>query len=451
MSPKGANPNPENLEESSASIQKSSCKGIWKYPTNRVSPFKNAVNWLEDKKKDDNIGDFWRVHDKIYDVSPFIKNHPGGSEWLIMSRGLDITELFESSHIVNSSLVEKVLEKYYVRDATTPRNSPYNFKPNGFYRTIKQAAEPILKKAGTGSTLQIRMMQDGLGLAFIILSILGIYLNSWTLKILAGITLTMTANAAHNFLHMKENWRRYYMDLSFMASYEMRSAHILSHHCYPNTVLDAEMSLTEPILTFLPTDKKSWWLKYGPIFYCHFVFATLYWFQFIHRWIAIVKGTHRFMFQDLIVFVELLVFTQFSTSFSDALISWTVIHTVSSYYFGLFSFTVAHHHPTIFHDGDECRIDPDFGLCQLDAVRERSDSIYKNLFFVLTRYGEHSLHHLFPTVCHSKLELLKPALESTLEKFNEELIALPEWELYLGTFKQLQRTEPKPFTKLKKN
>jgi hypothetical protein len=80
-------------------------------------------------------------------------------------------------------------------------------------------------------------MQDGLILTFMFLSVLGVYLNSLTLKILAGMTMTMAGNAAHNFVHMKENWRRYYMDFGFLSSYQWRISHVLSHHNYPNTVL----------------------------------------------------------------------------------------------------------------------------------------------------------------------------------------------------------------------
>ncbi len=87
-------------------------------------------------------------------------------------------------------------------------------------------------------------------------------------------------------------------------------------------------------------------------------------------------------------------------------------------------------------------------LCQLDAVRERSDGIYDHLFFNLTRYGDHSLHHLFPTVCHSKLPYLRPALLETLGKFKETLLTFPEWQLFVGTFQQLQRTQPAPFKRL---
>lgn len=97
------------------------------------------------KRRDDNIGDYWRVHDKLYNLEDFIDKHPGGKDWIEFSKGTDITESFESSHVVNTQKVNQLLSKYYVKDAKTPRNSPYTFKENGFYRTLKRKIEPILQ------------------------------------------------------------------------------------------------------------------------------------------------------------------------------------------------------------------------------------------------------------------------------------------------------------------
>lgn len=79
-------------------------------------------------------------------------------------------------------------------------------------------------------------------------------------------------------------------------------------------------------------------------------------------------------------------------------------------------------------------------LCQLDATKGKSDWFHKPLFSVLTTFGEHPLHHLFPTICHSKLSHLKPALEETLKQFSEEFPQLTQLELFIGTHKQIGRT-----------
>ena len=70
------------------------------YPSNRDGILaKAATPWLDGKRKDDNIGDkqghLWRIHDGLYDLRGFIKNHPGGKDVIESTEGIDITEAFE--------------------------------------------------------------------------------------------------------------------------------------------------------------------------------------------------------------------------------------------------------------------------------------------------------------------------------------------------------------------
>ena len=53
-------------------------------PDRRTSIYR----WLNGKVEDDNIGDvnLWRVHNDLYDFSAFVDRHPGGPEWLQLTR-----------------------------------------------------------------------------------------------------------------------------------------------------------------------------------------------------------------------------------------------------------------------------------------------------------------------------------------------------------------------------
>ena len=81
--------------------------------------------WFENKREIDEVPEkLWRVHDKYYYLTDFIEKHPGGRIWIEKNRGTDITELFESHHIE----IEKakiILNKYFVKNAETKRNSRY--------------------------------------------------------------------------------------------------------------------------------------------------------------------------------------------------------------------------------------------------------------------------------------------------------------------------------------
>lgn len=133
--------------------------------------------------------------------------------------------------------MEQILTKYYVKDIETPRNSPYTFNENGFYRTLKRRADPILQQVGPGYSSKILLIQDSLVLSYIILALLGVITSFRVLQILAGIALGMCSIGGHNFLHKADNWRQYYFDLCPLSSYQFRITHAFSHHLYPNTIL----------------------------------------------------------------------------------------------------------------------------------------------------------------------------------------------------------------------
>lgn len=89
------------------------------------------------------------------------------------------------------------------------------------------------------------------------------------------------------------------------------------------------------------------------------------------------------------------------------------------------------------------REDRDWGLGQLDAVRDRADH-GDSPYLVLTQYGDHALHHLFPTVDHCRLPALYPVFRETLAEFGVDYRFTTTWELVKGAFRQLGRTHTNP-------
>lgn len=57
-----------------------------KYPSLRDEGLRHPVQWLEGKALDDGAESLWRVHDGIYDLTEFVNKHPGGAEWLELSK-----------------------------------------------------------------------------------------------------------------------------------------------------------------------------------------------------------------------------------------------------------------------------------------------------------------------------------------------------------------------------
>ncbi|ODM92570.1 Cytochrome b5-related protein [Orchesella cincta] len=436
-----------NADITNFNTMKSSFGGIFRYTGERGLFHPNIFEWLKVKRRDDDVGNYWRVHDKLYNLEDFIQKHPGGQDWIDFSRGTDITEAFESSHFVNVKKVQQTLAKYYVADAKEPRNSPYTFKENGFYKTLKRKAEPIIKEVGMEPSQEATLIQDSLFVAYMILAVLAVWLDSMIFQVAAGTALGMLTVGAHNFFHKKDSWRIFYYDLSSLSSYEWRISHAFSHHLFPNTILDYEVSLGEPMVEMLPIRPKSFLHKYIMPFVIDSLYGVYGLVQVAIRIISLLQGKQKVRLENALVILELVIFMRLAPTYLAGFQAWAIILTASSFWFAFVSNNSAHHHPLCFHDGDESRPDPDFGLCQLDATASKTDWYHQNLFSVLTTFGDHPNHHLFPTVCHGKLKYLKGVVDETLQEFSEELLQFTQWQLFVGTHQQLRRSVTHKFRK----
>lgn len=51
-------------------------------PNDEERIFMSVDDWLEHKRNNEGAEGLWRVHNKLYDLTSWIKVHPGGSQWL---------------------------------------------------------------------------------------------------------------------------------------------------------------------------------------------------------------------------------------------------------------------------------------------------------------------------------------------------------------------------------
>lgn len=132
-------------------------------------------------------------------------------------KGTDITELFETHHL-NSKAATDIMRKFHVRQAETPRKSPFTFKEDGFYnvmksRVVKKLAHVNRDKAPVKSMLVV----DTYFLIALALCVGVAQTQNYFLAVLAGIVLAFGTVASHNFTHLKGNWRMYYVNLCLMS------------------------------------------------------------------------------------------------------------------------------------------------------------------------------------------------------------------------------------------
>lgn len=191
-----------------------------KYPTYRDDVLKGCKKWLVGKQLDDNAEGLWRIHDKLYNLSDFIHQHPGGAEWLEVTKGVDVTEQFETHHI--SGAAEKILPKFYVRDASLPRNYKITFDDNGFYKTIKRRVAAKLNNLDHSLVSNSQFYCDFTLASTLLLSIIAARDSNYLLASFASMSLMWLTVITHNFVHKKDNWRMYLLNLSLMSFHEWR-------------------------------------------------------------------------------------------------------------------------------------------------------------------------------------------------------------------------------------
>lgn len=413
------------------------------YPSYRQHRPITSESWLEGKNVDDEAEGLWRINDTLYDLSDFAARHPGGSSWIECTRGTDITEPFESHHIEERA--RGMLSKFEVRKATRPRNYKFTLEESGFYMTLKRRVREKLRKIDYSPTKKTEFLHLGILVSVFLFSWAGTVLDSLIFKGLAGLGLCWVATSTHNYFHQRDSWRMYTFNLTMMNFRNWRISHALSHHVYANSLHDLEMSMFEPFLCWIPDSHyASKPQRLISVVISPVVYVVLFQGQFLIRLVLSVSKRNVLFWDDLIGF-SLPIFIYLSTGVSllSALLSWEIIISIGSFIFGLVGLTAAHHDPRILHDGDAQRQDFDWGLYQVDTIIDRGDIKWSDLL-VLTHFGEHALHHLFPTLDHGVLKHLYPELRKTMKEFDVELREINHWSHIKGQNQQLLRTEKNP-------
>ncbi|XP_061391271.1 cytochrome b5-related protein-like [Musca vetustissima] len=414
-----------------------------KPPSYRNKPLVTNQSWLKGKQHDDNAEGLWRIYDNLYDFTDFISKHPGGSFWLEKTKGTDITESFETHHI--KGVPQAILEKYFIRKAKAPRNYTLTLHENGFYRTLKKRVAAEMKHIDQSPKEKTRLYHLLLLSSTLLFVVLSALLPNIVFEVAAALSLAWVSISAHNYFHQRDNWQMYTFNLTLMNFNEWRISHALSHHVYTNSLHDLEMSLFEPFLCWIPNPhiasmgRRIISVIIQPVFY-----AMIFPFHFILRVINSLFAKNVLYWHDVLGFtIPLLMLVVSQASPLTVLIQWLRILAISSFIFGLIGLNASHHTPEIVHDGDALRENRDWGLYQLDTIIDRGD-IKSSQFMCLTHFGEHSLHHLFPTLDHGILPQLNEVFLKTLEEFKSELREISFAEHIIGQNKQLLRTAANP-------
>ena len=213
--------------------------------------------WKSGKISNDNLPDInlWRVRNGLYDLGKFVSKHPGGTHWIENTKGMDITDFYESYHI-NQSKTDKVLEKYKVGEIDSERCTLYKFDSDGFFKTLQGRALKVLGSRYNKKHAGLMFIHWVLAISSVASFMMAVYFKSWALMLYAAISQAAAMGGAHNYLHQKNSLAQYVFELSAANIHAFRVGHTISHHTYPNTVWDMEMTFFGPALSLF-SDKQS--------------------------------------------------------------------------------------------------------------------------------------------------------------------------------------------------
>jgi fatty acid desaturase len=120
---------------------------------------------------------------------------------------------------------------------------------------------------------------------------------------------------------------------------------------------------------------------------------------------------------------------------------WNLILIIGCFLLSTVGLNVGHHDTKVTHEGDK-NDNFDFGIYQVRSVIERTGA-KANLFMSLTTFGDHILHHLFPSIDQALLPQLNDILFETCKEFREEIREYSIFDGFVGQFQQLERKELK--------
>lgn len=93
------------IKKTFGTMEDSTVPGLARLPKGNKTK-KTALDFLVARKKIDGAEGLWRIGNGLYDLEEFAKSHPGGAEWIRLTKGTDVTELFEVSNQIQTHFKE---------------------------------------------------------------------------------------------------------------------------------------------------------------------------------------------------------------------------------------------------------------------------------------------------------------------------------------------------------
>ena len=391
----------------------------------------------------------WIIHNKKYDLTNFLKNHPGGKNNLLLGINRDCTELFESVHSISNKNLSKILEKYYVSNCEE-KTELFSWDDNGFYKTLQKKVRNYFKTQNINHKANLFYVFKSclLFLTWITTFYFGFYKGYIISSILAGFIMNMMGFVImHDASHHAISSNYFVNDLlcilwtnfNFWSHFLWKNHHIYSHHSYTG-IFKKDVDLGNSKILIRKTKSAKYKLVYKYQKWVAFIFLLFIPGQHVGQSIFYFRSlfSKKLWSLDIKDFVK---FKEVIISFSLYIPS-LFIHSVFPYYYlgfvkmlivnyvywtsqniGYFAVVFPNHDTIDIHNNMQNlkKYGNDWGVQQIlssgnhNCGKSWSHRIITDLWGGMNFQIE---HHLFPTVSHVHYRNISKIVEETCKEFN---------------------------------
>lgn len=143
-----------------------------------------------------------------------------------------------------------ILNKYEVGECQTSFTR-WTFKPDGYYETLKRKLLSKYSAAELQDNTHSKRLSLQIVALFIAVFLVTCYTRNYFIAAIAGFLLVGVVGEGHNLMHQKKNPYRYLFSLTGLTHEDWENFHTISHHMHPNSELDYEIGMFEPLAYFL--------------------------------------------------------------------------------------------------------------------------------------------------------------------------------------------------------
>jgi len=433
---------------------------------------KSAVyTWEQVAQHTDEKSAWIYSRDTVYDITPWLSKHPGGTQVLLLAAGRDCTDLLVSYHPFAVDKVQKTLDSYAI-GKIEKKEFPQFAPDSGFYKEVCEKVGNFFKKTGKDYKdpfPAIFRMISVVSLGLLAISLCWNTQIPWTIRMLAAalfglcqaLPLLQVMHDASHFAisRIPALWfliGRFTMDVYAGASLcSWHHQHILGHHIYTNILgVDPDLPVSEIGDVRRITLFQNWiWPYQFQVLYLPILYGLLGFKQRVSDFTATMmshsSGAVRVSSQDIGFYASqistkliwfswrfLLPVFLLRVPISDLI----VLTLISEYFTGAYlayNFQVSHISPDAVFPPKKSKIDDEWAVVQ---VKSSVDYAHNDLFmtFMSGALNYQTVHHLFPCVAQHHYPAIAPIILEVCKKWGIQFNVLPTfWSAFEAHLRHL--------------